>query len=719
VSVSREARVRFEWAAVLGLVAIFVVLGVLPACRRINTDFPNYYLAATLLRKGFALDRAYDWLWFQRQKDHAGIDWGVVGYVPLSPYSALIMVPLSRLAPLVAKQTWVLLDVGLLGATTYVLWALTRMPVRRILILIFLTLVPLQTNVEFGQQYVLLLFLLAAAALLYARDHDFGAGSVLAFAAALKIFPVGFGLLFLLKRRWRAAAGLSITGIVLLLLAFPLFGAETMRVYLFDVLPRSLAGETNDPYYAGFNTPTVLLRRLFVGEPDLNPHPLVHALGAYVVLQPIVAALTLIPALWLITPAGSRRDRETLEWGAFVALLLVGSTESSTYHFCPLILTTVVTVDFLWKAGRRELAGIIAGLHTFVSLPLNRFAPASPEGLSVFLAVPRMYGLLAYWGVLLWVLAYVGSPEPRPRGYARLFALAFALMVASGIRSNARHFDGLGAAGQERLPGLGSEGLSVVPAARGAEVYYSRMTDEGYGLARAEGGLVIDPPRGTDLLHPTVSEGATEGWVEVASRASRIARFPLDARAELATFPTEIEDGEQPVISSDAKWLAFLREGERGAGRLWVAARKTGDAHAADKEAPRTDDGYDVLDFAFLADDRIVMAARRGNVPGLFVLDPTTWAVTPLGVSDARVRYPSASPDGRWLAYSAEEHGAFQLRLMELTTGRERHFPHTDCNSITPTWGGDGRTLIFASDCMRNVGNTALFRMRVEGESGL
>jgi dipeptidyl aminopeptidase/acylaminoacyl peptidase len=312
------------------------------------------------------------------------------------------------------------------------------------------------------------------------------------------------------------------------------------------------------------------------------------------------------------------------------------------------------------------------------------------------------------------VLAYVGSPEPRPRRHARLFALAFAVMVASGIRSNAHHFDGLAAADVERLPAVGSEGLSVVPAAAGDEVYYSRMTDEGYGLARAETGLVMDPPRGTDLLHPAIARDGSTGWVEVASRVSRIVRFPLPAAGvALTSLPVEIEDGEEPAISNDTKWLAFLRERPHGLGTLWIAERHADDEAAADTEVLLTDDGYDVLDLAFFPDDRIVMAARRESRPELFVLGPTRGAIVPLTTSDARVRYPAVSPDGRWLAYSAEERGAWQLRLMDLRTHEERHFPHRDCNAITPTWSGDGSTVVFASDCMRNVGNTALFRMRV------
>src|SRR5690349_18126143 len=34
---------------------------------RAETDFPNYYTAAVLVRKGEKLRNYYDWTWFQRQ----------------------------------------------------------------------------------------------------------------------------------------------------------------------------------------------------------------------------------------------------------------------------------------------------------------------------------------------------------------------------------------------------------------------------------------------------------------------------------------------------------------------------------------------------------------------------------------------------------------------------------------------------------------------------
>ncbi len=80
------------------------------AWRSLNTDFPNYYLAARLTREGVDPSRAYEWIWLQREKDHRNIDQRVVGLVPITPFSTLAMWPLTGLPPLAAKHAWLTLQ---------------------------------------------------------------------------------------------------------------------------------------------------------------------------------------------------------------------------------------------------------------------------------------------------------------------------------------------------------------------------------------------------------------------------------------------------------------------------------------------------------------------------------------------------------------------------------------------------------------------------------
>jgi hypothetical protein len=56
-----------ERVVLLVLVALFTVKGFIPAWEHLNTDFPNYYIGAQLYRRGYPIERVYEWIWFQRQ----------------------------------------------------------------------------------------------------------------------------------------------------------------------------------------------------------------------------------------------------------------------------------------------------------------------------------------------------------------------------------------------------------------------------------------------------------------------------------------------------------------------------------------------------------------------------------------------------------------------------------------------------------------------------
>jgi hypothetical protein len=56
---------------------------------RAETDFPNYYTAAVLVRKGEPLRKFYDWTWFQRQMNYAGVEAQLGSYVPQTPVTML------------------------------------------------------------------------------------------------------------------------------------------------------------------------------------------------------------------------------------------------------------------------------------------------------------------------------------------------------------------------------------------------------------------------------------------------------------------------------------------------------------------------------------------------------------------------------------------------------------------------------------------------------
>jgi hypothetical protein len=420
-----------------------------------------------------------------------------------------------------------------------------------------------------------------------------------------------------------------------------------------------------------------------------------------------------------MTPGGAPPAEEKLDWATFVSLLLLLSSAAASYHFCVLILSAALAAGALLQAGRRKQALLLLLCYALVSFPLDRIVPSSPGGWAIFLGYPRLYAMAAFCLVLAWARHGHRDPRaPRPsRVEGATLGVAFVALVLGGVVSNLRHFKGQFESYPRRLATWSL--MAAEPMTAGREVYFSRMDEESFVVDRIGDGPVTVGLPSVDLFHPAVTAGEAEGWLEIAGTTSRIARFRRDAsRLSVRDLPIEVEDGEEPAISADGRWLAFIRR-ERGRGSLWLLDRRGGEPGLPMAGAPRkiVEASRDVLDLAFFPDGQIVFAGRQGDRSKLFAVDPhlphsphAPHAPEPreLATSDRSVRNPAVSIDGRWLAYAELDGGNWQLWAMPLPEGPRRRLTEADCNSVSPSWFPDSKTLVYATDCGRGIGHTAL-----------
>ncbi len=61
-------------ALALAALALFIAYPFRAGWMRSATDFPNYYTAAVLVRQSQPLRNYYDWTWFVRQMNYAGLE---------------------------------------------------------------------------------------------------------------------------------------------------------------------------------------------------------------------------------------------------------------------------------------------------------------------------------------------------------------------------------------------------------------------------------------------------------------------------------------------------------------------------------------------------------------------------------------------------------------------------------------------------------------------
>ncbi|HEV2246375.1 MAG TPA: glycosyltransferase family 87 protein, partial [Terriglobia bacterium] len=518
---------RAESAILLLLIGMFLWRGFLPGWRSLNTDFPNYYLAARLYRQRFPMDRVYDWTWFIRQKDHAGIENPVVGFASLTLLSILPVEPLASLPPLAAKRLWLIVNLIFLGLIILLLNQISELGLRRVMILTFVALDPLSINFLYGQMHVLVLLLLTFAAWGYLRGRSATSGAVLAAASALKIYPAFFLFYFIRKKQWRAVFGLVAGCIILAGLSVALFGLEANRTYLFEVLPGSLSGTSLGPYAVRWNSLTALLRRLFIAEPELNPHPLMHYPTAFALLQPFCQVMLFVPFLWLANPRRRDAEQVRLEWGSFVALLLVLSTAPAPYHYCALILSATLIADYLARSRRMAALAAWVALYALVCLPIYRLMPSSPSGWHTLLSFPRLYAELALWFFLLLELnrAHDAPLNLRLRTreaavFGSIFIFLYGAGAAAGLRSLRGQFDNY--AGRVVSP-LGSF-MATEPAVGRGGTWFTSMTMTGFELTYLKGTHAQTFSFASDAFHPAWSSAVGQLWVELSGAKSRIVR---------------------------------------------------------------------------------------------------------------------------------------------------------------------------------------------------
>ena len=257
----------------------------------------------------------------------------------------------------------------------------------------------LQRNLQYGQYYVLVLVLITGALCLYLRGYSRTAGLLITVACGLKIFPILFALYWLRKGDARALLGIGLGITAVGALSIAVFGVDLSRLYLTQILPSALRGEAMDPYNLSLSSISSLLHRLFVAEPDWNPHPALNAPVLVAILQPLLQLLVLAPVILITGPRGRSADRTKLEWCSLVLALLAMSTMLS-YHFVLLLLPVAVLVDLLVEGKTFGGLALVVCLYLAVGWPIWRGGHL--EGWLAFFAAPRLYCVL-----LLCAVAYL------------------------------------------------------------------------------------------------------------------------------------------------------------------------------------------------------------------------------------------------------------------------------------------------------------------------
>ncbi|HMD50509.1 MAG TPA: glycosyltransferase 87 family protein [Bryobacteraceae bacterium] len=660
-----------------------------PAVRQgwthVETDFPNYYTAAALARKHAPLRKFYDWTWFQRQMNYAGWEHQLGGYIPHSPLTMLPILPLAGLPPMTAKRVWVAANVAFLFAAIALLANLSGIPASGLIVLATAGYAALQPNFIFGQYYVFILFLLSLGFWLLLGEREFSAGAVLGAVFVTKLYAGPFLVYFAWKRRWRAVAGMLASCAALGLVSIWLYGWKDNLYYVTSVLPRALVAETNDPYALGLTTVSNMLRHAFVFSPTLNPHPIANAPAAAFFIQTLVTLAA--PVFCILALPGARKGNRRREVALFLVMLLFASPNRVQYMSVMLL----AVIALVWnKASVRGRVALVLG-YLAMSLP----APGS-----------WMIWFPSVWILLAWFLAS-GAPyfrELRPA----VVAIASAAILCAATFTTYRRMASYGVEPPAILEPVAARAgaiYSASPAASKDGVVYESIAHERYELEHWNAGTRDTYSFDGEAFHPAVAPSGGSIYFELVSGGhSRIMAFDPPTRG-LSTVVSSDLDPTHPAISPDERLLAFL-----AGGRILI--HSGGMLGAIDVPGP-------VHDLSWFPDSgRIAYSAGPLGESQLYSTDPPDGAPIALTHDSGDHTEPAVSPDGRWLAYTLERGATRQVWIREFASGSARQITWGACNSYSPTWEPDSRSLILASDCELGLNLPALYRWTFDKSGG-
>jgi hypothetical protein len=690
---------RWIERALLLILILYLSIHIIPrAWKSLITDFPNYYAAAQLADQHFDTSRMYEWQWIEREKDHRAIPIRVIGLSPITPFSTLFMWPLTHLGALAAKRVWITLSLLLLFPAGWMIRSMTGLSYQRIALILALSL-PLYTNLEDGQFYILLLLMIVAACWAYLRGFVALSGALVAVAAACKIFPLILLVFFIQKRAWRALGSAVLVSAACFSISVAVFGWSVHRTYFNEILPATLHGEAMPPYVTNGSI-SGILHILFLNEPQWNPSPWHASVLCFSLLLPLLSMLLLAPAILLIQKDDRSPSRILLEWSALLTASLAVSTIPASYNFVLMAMPMSVLCAILLE--RRLYAWLAAALIAYVGVGFPFPVPAHVNGLAILVFTPRLWLMIALLLGMYALLMHGDPDKSSSRDWTRLvWAAAMLISVAFTARSTYSRERAVREEYAYRLP-LAAQGyLNAEPRSVGNDLRYISFTLDGYHLMRSGGTAVIADPASDPFDQLSFAPADGHAFVEQAG-APQSNLVDLQNPAVPA-----IHDARDPAISADARSLAFARD-DHGRGQLMLQQL----ANSASVEARAlTPPELNVYEASLLSDSIYAFAASdRGGPPRIYFSDSShTNSPLPLGES----RYPALSPDGRWLAYSHLEHGAWNLWIRNQETDAAHRIGNVPCNEIQPSWESDSKTLLFSTDCGRSLWFTAIARRRV------
>ncbi|MDA5092516.1 glycosyltransferase family 87 protein [Aliiroseovarius sp. KMU-50] len=252
----------------------------------------------------------------------------------------------------------------------------------------------------YGQPHVLVTLLTVAAFWCVTREYRMLGGALLAAAAAVKMMPLLFVVLFVMDRNWRSVAGFVLTGVALALLSVAVAGWPLHQAFL-TKLYHANAGLLVSQLNVTLELGLYHIRGLFLGNldllmasPELEPRPVWIGWAGKLTL--VVGTLM----IWRLPRHLPEHPRLFLRFLAMSLLLILAAPLSwSHYMILPLILLPgLIGYQPGWQSVLVNVIAIMVWSYTAFSM-----LAGLEQG--ILLSAYQIIAALSFFLGVVWMLA--------------------------------------------------------------------------------------------------------------------------------------------------------------------------------------------------------------------------------------------------------------------------------------------------------------------------
>jgi Glycosyltransferase family 87 len=379
---------------------LIILYGILPGFFRLEGIFIPFYVVGKNFLGGINPISFYRIPDFQRLIDSSGLSTRIFSIGGSTPASFLIDAVISIPPAGFSKFILTAINLGALVLLVHVSAKLARSPVKTAYLVFLSSSFALATNFSSVEPFIILSLLFTTAFFSFSIKAERAAGTILGAVFPFEPFAAIPALLFLLAKKWRPFIYFMLMSLFLLLIVYLVIGATVVNYYLQRVFPFYFNGKIQNPFSISHQTAWSFLRRVFLFDPTLNPHPILSSRDSYVFLISFFKAFVVVPSAYFFYRGVEKQDtRESFVAATFPVIFL--SPTAATPQLVLLAPAIICLGQIALEEQRFTIARLFVALYALACLPVFSLMSDYLNLQSPFLIYERFFLLLSIYVVYL------------------------------------------------------------------------------------------------------------------------------------------------------------------------------------------------------------------------------------------------------------------------------------------------------------------------------